>query len=574
MKIACSLFLLCFVCNSFATDTLELTEPAYQPDGIYLQPTGEYAGFDLLVSGPDGIRFKMAFSGDETPLIDLLDNKGDVLPDGKYNFMLTASPALSEEMHKRLRHSRGTGETISDLPQGKTQSGVFTILDGQIVLPHEDEPPLFHASKDDSLDGETYEVPDSDEPGRDQVILDDLIVDGSACIGFDCVNGESFGFDTIRLKENNLRIKFEDTSAASSFPSRDWQITANASANGGGEYLAFTDVGTSRNVFLVEGNAPSNALYVDDGGRVGFGTSIPVVDLHVKSGNSPTLRLEQDGTSGFAPQTWDVAGNETNFFVRDATNGSTLPFRIRPGAPSSVIFIDTDGEMGINDTSPEAALDVNGTAQFQSTVDLESDGAQLNITDTTSTTGNRFLLNLSNNGNTKLSFNNTYAGSIWEYVVGNNGQFYLFEQGNADHAMDVFGNGNVTINGTLTENSDVNAKENITPIEPMAVLDGVLELPISTWNYKDTCADVVHMGPMAQDFHFQFGLNGRDDGISSLDTNGVALGAIQGLNAKFSEEAAAKDALIDSLQEQLAAQKAQIQSQEARLKALEAALLK
>ena len=26
----------------------------------------------------------------------------------------------------------------------------------------------------------------------DQVILDDLIVDGSACIGFDCVNGESF----------------------------------------------------------------------------------------------------------------------------------------------------------------------------------------------------------------------------------------------------------------------------------------------------------------------------------------------------------------------------------------------
>ncbi len=39
----------------------------------------------------------------------------------------------------------------------------------------------------------------------DQVILDDLIVDGSACIGFDCVNGESFGFDTLRLKENNLR---------------------------------------------------------------------------------------------------------------------------------------------------------------------------------------------------------------------------------------------------------------------------------------------------------------------------------------------------------------------------------
>ena len=40
----------------------------------------------------------------------------------------------------------------------------------------------------------------------DQVILDDLIVDGSACVGQDCVNGESFGFDTIRIKENNLNI--------------------------------------------------------------------------------------------------------------------------------------------------------------------------------------------------------------------------------------------------------------------------------------------------------------------------------------------------------------------------------
>ena len=30
----------------------------------------------------------------------------------------------------------------------------------------------------------------------DQVIPDDLIVQGSACIGLDCVNNESFGFDT------------------------------------------------------------------------------------------------------------------------------------------------------------------------------------------------------------------------------------------------------------------------------------------------------------------------------------------------------------------------------------------
>src|SRR6266576_5333643 len=67
----------------------------------------------------------------------------------------------------------------------------------------------------------------------DQVIADDLIVQGSACVGLDCVNNESFGFDTLRLKENNTRIKFQDTSVSAGFPNHQWQLTANDSANGG-----------------------------------------------------------------------------------------------------------------------------------------------------------------------------------------------------------------------------------------------------------------------------------------------------------------------------------------------------
>jgi len=173
----------------------------------------------------------------------------------------------------------------------------------------------------------------------DQVILDDLIVNGSTCIGQDCVNGESFGFDTIRLKENNLRIKFQDTSTTSSFPSNDWQITINDSANGGANKFSIDDIDGGRTPFTIEAGAPTHSLYVDDGGKIGLGTSTPVVDLHMKSGNTPTLRLEQDGSSGFSSQTWDVAGNEAGFFIRDATNGSTLPFRIALGSPSGALRI-------------------------------------------------------------------------------------------------------------------------------------------------------------------------------------------------------------------------------------------
>ena len=105
--------------------------------------------------------------------------------------------------------------------------------------------------------------------------------------------------------------------------------------NAGAVPLVIDDATAGNSPFTIEAGAPSHSLYVDDGGRLGFGTSTPVVELHVKDGDTPTLRLEQDGSSGFTPQTWDLAGNETNFFIRDVTNGSALPFRIRPGASSS-----------------------------------------------------------------------------------------------------------------------------------------------------------------------------------------------------------------------------------------------
>ena len=58
----------------------------------------------------------------------------------------------------------------------------------------------------------------------DQVFTDDVIIQNSLCVGLDCVNGENFGFDTLRLKENNLRINFDDTSTSGSFPKNDWQF--------------------------------------------------------------------------------------------------------------------------------------------------------------------------------------------------------------------------------------------------------------------------------------------------------------------------------------------------------------
>jgi len=192
----------------------------------------------------------------------------------------------------------------------------------------------------------------------DQQIQDDLVVGGSVCAGLDCVNGESFGFDTIRLKENNLRIKFIDTSTSASFPTADWAIIINDSANGGANHFSIEDSDTGKVPFKIIQGAPDNSLYVSSTGKIGVKTAAPIVDLHILSGNTPTLRLEQDGSSGFAAQAWDVGGNETNFFIRDVTNNSQLPFRISPSAPNASIFVAADGDVGFETTTPDGQLDI------------------------------------------------------------------------------------------------------------------------------------------------------------------------------------------------------------------------
>ena len=81
--------------------------------------------------------------------------------------------------------------------------------------------------------------------------------------------------------------------------------------------------------------------------------------------------------------------------------------------------------------------------------------------------------------------------------------------------------------------SDRNKKENFIPVDAQAILDKVTALPITSWNFTNNSPAVKHLGPMAQDFHAAFGLNGENaTHIASVDEAGVAFAAIQGLNQK------------------------------------------
>jgi hypothetical protein len=109
--------------------------------------------------------------------------------------------------------------------------------------------------------------------------------------------------------------------------------------------------------------------------------------------------------------------------------------------------------------------------------------------------------------------------------------------------------GYLTWGGVWTNVSDGDMKENFSAVDGQALLASLAEMPISTWNHKAEDASVRHMGPTAQDFYATFNLGLSDTSIGTLDADGVALAAIQGLYALSQEQ----DARIDALEARVAA---------------------
>src|SRR5689334_16993722 len=349
-----------------------------------------HAAVTLTVIGPDDLAFTKEFKSGSSPEFSVTSAKGERLADGQYTYELRVTPNISSETKEALKAARekGNGAEVQRelkkrgaLPsQPLVQSGSFLVVNGSVVLPSGTEERVAHArtmaappvapvvNAPVSYSRTNYKVVRNHPRFLvfDQVIPDDLIVQGSICAGLDCVNNEDFGFDTIRVKENNTRIQFDDTSTSAGFPNNNWQIRANDSGSGGANFLGFVDQGATGNsetgtiVFAVTAGASANSLRVASNSKVGLRTATPVLDVHASTTDTPAMRLEQNNSGGFTAQTWDIAGNEANFFVRDVTSGSRLPFRIRPGAPTSSIDIAASGNVGIGTASPGANLDVQG----------------------------------------------------------------------------------------------------------------------------------------------------------------------------------------------------------------------
>jgi len=84
--------------------------------------------------------------------------------------------------------------------------------------------------------------------------------------------------------------------------------------------------------------------------------------------------------------------------------------------------------------------------------------------------------------------------------------------------------------------SDRQVVKNISRINPKIILDRLAGLALYTWNYDTQDPAIRHLGPLSQDFYRTFELGSDDRYISTVDADGVALGAAQGLYQLVQEQ--------------------------------------
>jgi hypothetical protein len=489
---------------------------------INWQPKLDYASIVLTVSTPDGEVLRKEFAAGTTISLRLTDAKGRTLPEGSYIYELRVTPVIAASTREALAAARknGTDEELARdlrskgvLPkQDIVQSGAFSVTAGAFVMggveegqkvganakPAQEEEVLaaysqykpfssllrpastpFLRTSPNALARSTRGVATAPSVATlaaraavrffDQVIPDDLIVQGSACVGFDCVNNESFGFDTIRLKENSTRIKFEDTSVGS-FPSNDWQLTANDSASGAANKFSIEDITGSKVPFTITAGAATNSIFVDSTGRLGLRTSTPVLDIHAATSNTPAMRLEQNNSGGFTAQTWDIAGNEANFFVRDVTGGSRLPFRIRPGAPTSSLDINASGQVGFGTASPTSIIHMN------------SGGATDNVLATFQNGTRTWSMGINGASDIFRITDNTLSAA--RFVITNQGNIALGGLTATSNAIEHFNGAKLTAGGVWTNASSRALKMNIRSLSASEAFKTLEKLNPVQFEYK------------------------------------------------------------------------------------------
>ena len=525
-------------------------------DGIFIEApvTPDLHVMIVNVVGPDG---KLLFSerSEGQPIGFFLDSGS---PDGSYRFEVIS--VIGDQGQSLM--GAGSEQRIV------RETGRFKVSGSQIENPRENETQSEDSVSDNSDISWPFRIAG--------IAIDWLVADASAdnsgiaahgntCVGDPTCDTTSIPVNSTNASFNDFTVLDDDENGFTDFEMihEDGSVLFSLDNN---LYTTYNDDTT--NIMMQLDTAAENALISDSAGDVllangsvfidsskakmiigGTVEQLSFVDFELHASLPQFSMYDPGEDDSFA---LELAFDDVGFFSAPTGESFRRVMGFGIGAPHNSFFIDSSGNIGIGTGSPAASLNV-----------VRSDGSAQVLVSENGAPATRTLFHLKNAGRTHFKIENTDAATQWVFT--NTGTaFFISLQGTGSPEFKILNNGNAVLSGTLTQNSDVNAKTAITDIDAHEILSLVSALPVTKWEYKDARGE-AHIGPMAQDFYAAFGLGKSETGISSIDTGGVALAAIKALN----EESNSLKAQNVSIIEQNAALLVRVEQQQMRVEKLE-----
>jgi len=281
----------------------------------------------------------------------------------------------------------------------------------------------------------------------------------------------------------------------------------------------------------------SHSSAIGGGFNNGIAANSPYATIPGGDNNQATNRAFAAGTRAKA--------NHTGAFVwADSFNADFA------STSSNQFLIRAQGGVGIGTSAPGNPLTVEGSGTTNGGVTgfpevmarFKRTGASHTAISIDAETGRDAVLYLAENGQAKWGLRHD-ADQEHELDIR-----YSFTSASSIQALRLTTNGTLITAGPVNPPSDRHVKTGFESVNARQVLEKLASLPMAKWAYTNS-PSIRHIGPVAQDFHAAFGVGSDDKHIATVDADGVALAAIQGLNQKVEQELRVKDMEIGELKQ-------------------------